>query len=148
MSEDSNHCAIVQALSDIEREFNVRVLLAAEAGSRAWGMHEPDSDFDVKFIYVHSPGFYTKLDEGQRDVIDKSVSCGVSLDLNGWDIRKAVKMLRESNCFVFEWLSSDILYKQHKGFVEEARELGMSNISWKAIAFHYLNKAKKHLRGK
>ena len=65
----------------------------------------------------------------------------------GWDIRKAVKMLRESNCFMFEWLTSDIKYKQHEEFVDEALRLGMSTISWKAIAFHYLNKAKKHLRG-
>jgi predicted nucleotidyltransferase len=57
-------------------------------------------------------------------------------------------MLRESNCFIFEWLTSDIKYKQHEEFVEEALQLGMSTISWKAIAFHYLNKAKKHMRGK
>lgn len=126
-----------------------------------------------------------RIDEGQRDVIDKSVEEGF-LDLNGalpsfasfsgfffvltfsvlvldsgpvkryhpefltiqgWDIRKAVKMLRESNCFIFEWLTSDIKYKFHQSFVEEALELGMTHISWKAIAFHYLNKAKKHLRG-
>lgn len=30
------------------REYNVRILLATEEGSRAWGLDSPDSDFDVK----------------------------------------------------------------------------------------------------
>jgi hypothetical protein len=41
-------------LPEIEKEHNVKILYAVESGSRAWGFESPDSDFDVRFIYVHS----------------------------------------------------------------------------------------------
>ena len=43
---------IVRKLRQIEKDYNVRVLLAVESGSRAWGFASPDSDYDVRFIYV------------------------------------------------------------------------------------------------
>ena len=36
-------------LAALEREYRVRVLYAAESGSRAWGFPSPDSDFDIRF---------------------------------------------------------------------------------------------------
>lgn len=42
---------IVDELQRIERQYGVRVLLAVESGSRAWGFASPDSDYDVRFIY-------------------------------------------------------------------------------------------------
>lgn len=44
---------IIKELRRIEREYDVKILLAVESGSRAWGFASPDSDFDVRFIYVH-----------------------------------------------------------------------------------------------
>lgn len=40
-------------LSAIEAKYGVRVLYACESGSRGWGFASPDSDYDVRFIYVH-----------------------------------------------------------------------------------------------
>ncbi len=37
-------------ISTIETDHNVRVLLAVESGSRAWGFPSKDSDYDVRFI--------------------------------------------------------------------------------------------------
>ena len=39
-------------LAEIEKKENVRILHAVESGSRAWGFASPDSDYDVRFIYV------------------------------------------------------------------------------------------------
>eukprot|EP01126_Amoeba_proteus_P012296 TRINITY_DN1504_c0_g1_i14.p1 TRINITY_DN1504_c0_g1~~TRINITY_DN1504_c0_g1_i14.p1 ORF type:complete len:109 (-),score=9.77 TRINITY_DN1504_c0_g1_i14:127-453(-) len=77
----NNLTKIQKALQDVEQEYAVRILVATEAGSRAWGLASPTSDFDVKFIYAHTPGWYMRLDEGQRDVIDKSLENGF-FDLN------------------------------------------------------------------
>ena len=61
---------ILAALSSIEAEAQVRVLLAVESGSRAWGFAAPDSDYDVRFVYVHEPAWYLTVFES-RDVIEK-----------------------------------------------------------------------------
>jgi predicted nucleotidyltransferase len=60
---------IEQKFFNIANEEKVRVTFACESGSRAWGFASPDSDYDVRFIYVHSKNHYLSIDE-QRDVID------------------------------------------------------------------------------
>ncbi|MCI8288080.1 MAG: nucleotidyltransferase domain-containing protein, partial [Lachnospiraceae bacterium] len=39
-------------LNEIEEREEVRILHAVESGSRAWGFASPDSDYDVRFVYV------------------------------------------------------------------------------------------------
>lgn len=60
---------IEQKLKEIEEEENVKIILAVESGSRAWGFASPDSDYDVRFIYVRETKEYLKLNE-IRDVIE------------------------------------------------------------------------------
>ena len=43
---------IQQKLNEIESQEGVRILHCIESGSRAWGFASPDSDYDVRFIYV------------------------------------------------------------------------------------------------
>ena len=45
---------IQENLDAIENQYGVKILLAVESGSRAWGFASPDSDYDVRFIYVIS----------------------------------------------------------------------------------------------
>ncbi len=60
---------ISEKLSEIEDAEEVRILHCIESGSRAWGFASPDSDYDVRFIYVRKPEFYLKL-EKTSDVIE------------------------------------------------------------------------------
>ena len=46
---------IQESLDEIEEKYDVKILLAVESGSRAWGFASPDSDYDVRFIYMHRP---------------------------------------------------------------------------------------------
>jgi len=48
----TTHDMIQEKLSEIEKKENVVILHAVESGSRAWGFASPDSDYDVRFIYV------------------------------------------------------------------------------------------------
>jgi predicted nucleotidyltransferase len=107
---------ILGALEHIERTQNVRILFAAEAGSRAWGFESPDSDWDVRFVYVRDFNWYLTITEG-RDVLDNyhSMVAGTEfddplLDITGWDLKKTFKMLRKSNPQLLEWLSSPSIY--------------------------------------
>lgn len=81
----------------------------------------------------------------------------------GWDVRKALKMLRDSNCGILEWLHSPIVYYSDHTLVNgpetitiflgtyqhfvEMRELAKRHTSWKSVAYHYLHQSKKHLDG-
>ena len=58
---------ILKKLNEIERTENVRILLAVESGSRAWGFASPDSDYDVRFIYVRPKKEYLRLDRGTEE---------------------------------------------------------------------------------
>ena len=81
---------ILEELKKIEEKENVRIIMAIESGSRAWGFASPDSDYDVRFIYVREKEEYLKL-EGIRDVIEWQLD--ETLDINGWDIKKALQLL-------------------------------------------------------
>lgn len=43
---------IAARLEAIACDEGVRIFLAVESGSRAWGFASPDSDYDVRFLYV------------------------------------------------------------------------------------------------
>lgn len=100
---------IREKLEEIEEKENVMILLAVESGSRAWGFASPDSDYDVRFIYVRSIEEYLRLDE-QKDVIDWQLDD--VLDINGWDLKKALVQFRRGNATLFEWSNSPIVYRK------------------------------------
>ena len=56
-------------IKEIEEKENIRVLHVIESGSRAWGFASPDSDYDVRFIYVRDKDFYLSLRD-TKDFID------------------------------------------------------------------------------
>ena len=98
---------VVQKLHEIEQTEQIKILLAVESGSRAWGFDSPDSDYDVRFIYVRPRNEYLKLNKN-RDVIELPIND--LLDINGWDLDKTLTLLYKSNPTLFEWFSSPIVY--------------------------------------
>ena len=108
---------ILRKLHEIEIKENVKILFAAESGSRAWGFASPDSDYDVRFIYVRPKEEYLRLDT-VKDVIE--VPINDVLDINGWDLQKALRLLYKSNPTLFEWFSSPIIYMETE-FADEFR---------------------------
>lgn len=104
---------IKSELAAIEEKEKLTVLLAVESGSRAWGFASPDSDYDVRFFYVRPREYYLRL-EKRRDVCEWMLD--ETLDINGWDIDKTLRLLRSSNPTLFEWISSPIVYRKHPAF--------------------------------
>ena len=133
---------ILSELCNIEQKENVRILHAIESGSRAWGFASPDSDFDVRFIYIRETEHYLKL-EKTRDVIEWTLD--EVLDINGWDLQKALPLARNSNPTFFEWNNSPIIYKNTDFWTEIKQEIN----SWflqKAGMYHYLSMANANYR--
>lgn len=104
---------VTQRLEDLATREGVRILFAIESGSRAWGFPSADSDYDVRFVYIRPRADYLSVREF-RDVIETATVddavLGVPLDLNGWDIRKALRLALTSNPVLHEWLVSPIRY--------------------------------------
>ncbi|MDR0436473.1 MAG: nucleotidyltransferase domain-containing protein [Propionibacteriaceae bacterium] len=125
-------------LTGIECEYSVRVLFSVESGSRAWGFASPNSDYDVRFVYVHPLDHYLRLDK-QRDVIEQ-MSTNHVFDLSGWDLPKLLALLHSSNPTIFEWDASPICYRTTE-FWKTIRKLLPAYFSPKKAAFHYLNTA-------
>ena len=133
---------IIQKLKEIEQTENVRILHAVESGSRAWGFPSPDSDYDVRFIYVRPPEFYLKL-EKTRDVIELPIND--MLDINGWDLNKALRLLHSSNPTLFEWMSSPVIYHQTE-FIDQLQPIMDQYFSCKSGLYHYLSMADGNYR--
>lgn len=133
---------IQEKLREIEQREECRILLAVESGSRAWGFASPDSDYDVRFIYVRPKKAYLRLDRA-RDVIE--VPINDELDINGWDIDKTLRLLHKSNPTVFEWFSSPIIY-QTSAFADQFRPIMQKYFSSKAGLWHYLHMAEGNYR--
>lgn len=96
----------LDAIADADR---VRIVAAVESGSRAWGFPSPDSDYDVRFIYVRPLEDYLRL-APMRDVIERPID-GL-WDVNGWDLRKGLQLLCRGNAVVAEWLRSPLVYRE------------------------------------
>ena len=127
-----------------EEEHGVRILLAVESGSRAWGFESPNSDFDARFIYVHPRDWYLSIEE-QRDVIEYPIIDDI--DLNGWDLRKALRLFAKSNPAFAEWIQSPIIYSLTTSFASEARRLLPAIYSCEHGIYHYRSMAKTNYRG-
>lgn len=133
---------ILSKLEQIEKDYNVRILLAVESGSRAWGFASPDSDYDVRFIYMRQKEDYLRLDE-VRDVIEQPIND--ELDINGWDLKKTLQLLYRSNPTLFEWFSSPIVYME-TSFANQFREIMNDYFSKKKSIYHYISMAEGNYR--
>ncbi|KIL40248.1 hypothetical protein SD70_14945 [Gordoniibacillus kamchatkensis] len=134
---------VLEELRKIEKEENVRILYACESGSRAWGFPSKDSDYDVRFLYVRPVDWYLSIFE-KRDVIERPIS--EMLDINGWDLRKALNLFRKSNPPLLEWLQSPIVYMENHAIAEQIRWISPFTFSPKSCMFHYLHMAKGNYR--
>jgi uncharacterized protein len=142
---------IIEIIKQIEIDYDVKILYACESGSRAWGFPSKDSDYDVRFIYVHKKNWYLSIDQ-KRDVIEIPKNDPISipihelLDVSGWELTKALKLFRKSNPPLLEWLNSSIVYYKAYSTTEKMSELATNIFAPNSCIYHYLNMAKGNYR--
>lgn len=127
-------------LREIEEKEQVTILHAVESGSRAWGFASPDSDYDVRFVYVRRTADYLKLQDCD-DFIDWALD--ETLDINGWDLSKALRHFHKSNATLFEWVGSPLVYATTPAW-GRIRETALPYFSCKAAMYHYYGTARKN----
>lgn len=143
MIDSHAHEEALRRLTFAEQDHGVQVLFAIESGSRAWGFASPDSDYDVRFVYIHPTDYYLSIDlAAKRDVIEYPLVD--DMDISGWDIRKALNLMWKSNPSLVEWLQSPLIYRQQDGFRDSMVSLLESVYSPLSGAKHYFSMAKSN----
>lgn len=135
---------MIDAMLDrVEREHDVRILLAIESGSRAWGFPSPDSDYDCRFLFLRRRDDYLSP-WLKRDVIEHPIED--ELDVSGWELGKALKLLLKGNAVVVEWLTSPIVYRSDATLREALLALAGASSNRTGVARHYLHLGEKQRR--
>jgi predicted nucleotidyltransferase len=138
-------------IKQVEIDYDIKVLYACEAGSRAWGFPSKKSDYDVRFIYINRKNWYLSIDQ-KRDVIEipkrDSISMPIDeqLDLSGWELTKALRLFRKSNPSLLEWLHSSIVYWQAFSTITQMRQIEQEVFSPVICLQHYLKMGKRNFR--
>lgn len=142
MTQQEMQLLVPRKLQQIELEYGIRVLYAAESGSRAWGTNAKTSDFDVRFIYIRPQEEYLRLD-ATRDVLEFPIEDG--WDMCGWDLTKLLQLLHNSNSQIYEWFHSPVVYVD-AGFSQRLRPVLDAYFSAKTAVYHYLHQADLKLK--
>jgi uncharacterized protein len=130
---------ITTILTQIKQKKNIKILYACETGSRAWGFPSPDSDYDVRFLYMHRRDWYLSLSQ-HKDTIEHMDG---DLDITGWDLRKSLLLLKKSNVPLIERFQSPITYFGDENFKADFKQLIESYYSPTAVFFHHYSLARK-----
>ena len=129
-------------LATLTQQENLHFLLAVESGSRAWGFASPDSDYDVRALYIRPSAHYLAIDEGKDtfEFIEDEW-----FDVGAWDIRKALRLLRKSNAVLLEWLRSPVVYAADSAFVRDLNTLAPQYAQAAPLLHHYRGIARNAL---
>ena len=131
---------IQNKLEQLAADTNVKILLAVESGSRAWGFPSADSDYDVRFIYIRDRDQYLSVFE-LRDVIETPLVYDeflkVPMDLNGWDLRKGTRLALNSNAVLIEWLASPVRYMAENRILPQLHDFVLENADISSLLYHY-----------
>ena len=130
---------IKNILDDIAAKKAIKILYACETGSRAWGFPSPDSDYDIRFIYMHERDWYLSL-SGRKDTIEHMEG---ELDITGWDLKKSLLLLSRSNAPLIERFQSPIPYYEDNDFRKVFSELIRQHYSPTAVFYHHYSLAQK-----
>ena len=130
-------------LEEIAEKYRIKVLYACETGSRAWGFPSPDSDYDVRIIYMHEPDWYLSLSD-KKDTLELMLDNG-ELDITGWDFKKCLKLLWKSNGALLERIQSPIVYQTTPGLVEQFHAYAQKCFTPAAVMHHYSGMARTSL---
>ena len=135
------HDEIISALKELEVRNGCKILFAAESGSRAWGFASPDSDYDVRAIYVKPLDWYLSIETAPKDTFEETLPG--DLDIVAWELRKTLRLFAGCNLPLCEWLTSPILYYAVPGFLEEMLEFLPHAFNPVKATHHYLSLARQ-----
>ena len=133
---------IMTLLHDLERQHNIRILMAVNYGSRCFGYSSSESDWDVRFIYVHQPEWYFSIAKTE-DVIEMMIAED-HLDIEGYDLKKALNLLARTNPIESDWLHANDYYILDKDFLHNMLAFESQCYNRHHAMYHFYSISVKH----
>jgi predicted nucleotidyltransferase len=141
---------VPEILKRLEKEHDIKIIYAIEAGSRAWGMESHDSDYDIRFIFVYNDTKrYVSLTP-LKETFD-GFSEDRLYDWQGWDITKSLRLIGLMNPSITEWLYSPMIYMRADlpnglDFAATARTLLKEQNRVSPLMYHYRSMVKTNYK--
>lgn len=129
-------------LQEMEEKHHIKILYAVDSGSLSFGYASPESDTDVRFIYVNRPEYYFSLTP-KADTVN-FMNEDHTLDVEGFDLKKALALMMKTNPIESDWLHSDLVYIKESGFKEKMLEFERMYYNPKHAMYHFHSISVKH----
>ncbi|MDR4925851.1 DNA polymerase beta superfamily protein [Peribacillus sp. YIM B13472] len=125
---------LISRLRYLEKKEDMTILMAAVTGSHSFGLSSGQSDYDVRFIYVHNDmRSYLSLSQPVEVIQIKEDL----FDMEGWDLFKSSRLALKSNPALFELFQSRIKLITHPDYYRKMKGLIADCYSKKALGHHY-----------
>lgn len=121
---------ILARLSELETEYQMRILSAVEYGSHAYGYASEDSDYDIRLIYVYPMEQYLSLSSPKDSI---RVMEG-DLDISGWELKRTLSHAAKSNATFWEWVQSPVILDRLR-FMEQLKSAARPYFAEKPILY-------------
>ncbi|MGE7683681.1 DNA polymerase beta superfamily protein [Peribacillus simplex] len=134
---------LISRLRYLEKKEDMTILMAAVTGSHSFGLSSVQSDYDVRFIYVHNDKrSYLSLSQPVEVIHLKE---GL-FDMEGWDLFKSSRLTLKSNPALFELFQSPIKLITHPDYYRKMNGLIADCYSKKALGHHYYRMMSDNLK--
>lgn len=116
---------IVPWLHFIEKVNDIKIIAALVSGSRSYGVAAPNSDYDLKFLFVNRVENYISIDRPAQ-VIEATAPDGHDGTITGYELGKYLNLLRKSCTNQLEYLACDTFIKDFtdEGIVDSLIDIG------------------------
>ena len=128
--EHEKKAEILARLSELEPEYQMRILLAVEYGSHAYGYASENSDQDIRLIYVYPVERYLSLSSPQDSI---QVIEG-DLDICGWELKRTLSHAAKSNATFWEWMQCPVILDRLR-FMEQLKNAARPYFAEKPILY-------------
>jgi predicted nucleotidyltransferase len=126
---------IIEILHNLENRYNIKILLAVNYGSRCFGYSSTESDWDVRFIYVHRPEWYFSITKTE-DVIEIMME-EYNLDIEGYELKKALSLLAKTNPNISDWLHAQDYYMLDESFLKAMQSFESHCYNTRHAMYHF-----------
>ena len=141
-------------LRSIEYEYGIQIIGAWDRGSRAWGLHTPESDYDIRICYTQPYSNYIMSSEYIQSIQSNGKNLSSldtstleispeKIEFQGWDIRRFIELLAGNNPSIFECLASSLTYQSHPIF-EDIATYSLDRFHPIELWNHYQSASKRH----
>ncbi|MGM9804370.1 MAG: DNA polymerase beta superfamily protein [Muribaculaceae bacterium] len=125
----------MKLLHKLEEQYKIKILMAVNSGSRSFGYSSAESDWDVRLIYVHRPEWYFSINKTD-DVIELMLE-EEHLDIEGYDLKKALSLLTKTNPILSDWLHSKDVFIVDEKFLESMHQFERMCYNTKNAMYHF-----------